>query len=812
MSYATEKIKAGRRPLTVVELYLDYCQLVYGVSPCTAAVGVTGSRKCFNTAATCQDFPNYDPAAKVYRFCTPLTVYPENLNAIPSLKNEQFAPTKIEVEGGIGQRESVTVTFQDHSYHDRGVDKYWRERSTSSIGVLSVDGADGVLSVDGADEVLQVNSSAADILPSGENLPGTYWGRLKARNPYYVGRELKILTGYVETGVAFDPANFVVKTYLIESISGPTLNGTVTVKAKDALRLADDKRSQAPRLSTGRLQAGIDENDTTLTLVPAGVGDLEYPATGFVRLGSEIMSFTRVGDAMTVVRAQRGTDADEQDANDLVQLCLVYAAETVDTICNDLIVNYTPISSSYIPLAAWATEVATYLTRTYSTLISEPTSVLELLQEVCQSAGFSLFWDARSSEIVMRALRAPSSDFVLTDSANFLDGRIGVEEKPDLRVSQGMVFSNLVNFVEYSDDPKRFRQSAVYADIDLEGPFKFGQPSIKRIFSRWIASRVVGEERAQQIATLFGETPRELTFSLDAKDSNLWTGDTFLFQTRLVQDDIGGYPILAAQITEATEAESGHKFDYKAQSFSVTPIPPVGDVITISVNTNDVDLLALYTAVRGAPPTATTVVTFVIEPGVIVGQDAQATGAMRVNVWPIGAIISLENNGRVQGKGGMGATVITPPPPASPGGVYASGENGGTALFVENAINISNFGEIWGGGGGGGGRYVYSVGVAQFIAGGGGAGTLPGEGGTGFSPVLPAGQADGEDGTSTAGGDGGNLNTEGKEGGGPGLPGDPGLAPGSPGAYAPGAAGYYVVGNSLVNWLTTGDDRRGLVS
>ena len=57
MTFAAETVKAGRQPVTVVELDLDTCSLAYGVSPCTAALA--SGLECYNTQATCQDTPNY---------------------------------------------------------------------------------------------------------------------------------------------------------------------------------------------------------------------------------------------------------------------------------------------------------------------------------------------------------------------------------------------------------------------------------------------------------------------------------------------------------------------------------------------------------------------------------------------------------------------------------------------------------------------------------------------------------------------------------------------------------------------------------
>ena len=64
--HITEASRVGRIPVVFVELDMDYCTRIYGTSPCTAAVGVTGAAKCYNTYATCQDTANYNKGVKTY--------------------------------------------------------------------------------------------------------------------------------------------------------------------------------------------------------------------------------------------------------------------------------------------------------------------------------------------------------------------------------------------------------------------------------------------------------------------------------------------------------------------------------------------------------------------------------------------------------------------------------------------------------------------------------------------------------------------------------------------------------------------------
>ena len=53
----------GREPVQIVEVITPKCNNVHGSAPCTATQ--TGSAKCFNTRATCNDIDNYQarPAA-----------------------------------------------------------------------------------------------------------------------------------------------------------------------------------------------------------------------------------------------------------------------------------------------------------------------------------------------------------------------------------------------------------------------------------------------------------------------------------------------------------------------------------------------------------------------------------------------------------------------------------------------------------------------------------------------------------------------------------------------------------------------------
>lgn len=92
------------RELTqIVEMDIDRCLLTYGSSPCTAVLGTSGVRKCYNTFTTCQDKPNFTPSLE------PATVF-------APLNEDYFLPagrTDFDgITGGTFAR-STTATYTD---------------------------------------------------------------------------------------------------------------------------------------------------------------------------------------------------------------------------------------------------------------------------------------------------------------------------------------------------------------------------------------------------------------------------------------------------------------------------------------------------------------------------------------------------------------------------------------------------------------------------------------------------------------------------------------------------------------------------
>lgn len=548
----------GREPVQIVEIVQPYCVLRYGVSPCTAAIGVTGDIKCFNTRISCQDPTNYDQSGEIiWRFIKPTAnrtpdvydVTGDDISTmpIPSLMSSTTSPTKINVGGGnenespFGRRSSARISFMDHPWDDSVGDFYISERP-----YIATD-------------------------------RGTFWGKWLARNPYHNGYTLRIYDGY--KGQALTAMTK--RTYLIDSIEGPDSRGRVEITAKDPLRLADDKRALAPAPTDATLRDDIDATQTTGIIFVGLEADVSQQlgntgTTRYVRTDDEIIRYTGYTTGATnehtltgVTRAALGTVADSHSADEAMQRVLRYESFSCWLIANDLLNDFTSVPASYIPLADWNSEGNTWLTVfTLSGTVAEPTPVNELLGELTEQSLFYIWWDERDLEIKMKAIR-PSTGVptALSDEFNVIadSGKIRID--PDQRISRTIIYYNQRNPTEDADDIANYANVNIRIDADAESDNQFGESRTRRIYSRWINDPAQALQVGVRLLARYRNNPRYMTIRLDAKDRRLWTADVADITHRIDQDLTGATNTGRWQVISAEEIQPGEVVQYDLQTF-----------------------------------------------------------------------------------------------------------------------------------------------------------------------------------------------------------------------------------------------------
>lgn len=540
-----------RELIQIVEIDIERCSLTYASAPCTAVLGTTGVRKCYNCFANCQDTDNFTTSTETLRFAMNNDGLPRDERIYPALSAPVTTnPSMINLggvsdkTGPLGKRARVTVRLQDFQNSDIWFDRYQSER------------------VDGT---AQTDEGGYD---PGKR--GTFFAKLRRRFPYYVGRSLRVLEG--EVGQALSAMR--TRNYVISEWKGPDAAGNVTIVAKDLLDLADNKKALAPETSTGKIADDVAESDLAVfDLEPAGVG-ADYPASGRASIGSEVVTFTRSVDTITLTaRALDGTTDAAHNSGDLFQEAFRVEGVAIADAVYDLLVNYAGIDASFITLADWQLEGERWLAGfDLTATITKPTGVTSLIGEISQ-LGVMFWWDDINQKILMRANRplevgetAPS----LSDSSTFIEKTIQNEDLHEERLSRVLLWHGQLDASKSATDGNNFRRVSVAIDSEAESADEYNQVQTKETFNRWLGdgSDSIADAVAGRLRNRYRDTPQQITFTYDVKDdANVTLGSPVEITSRVLTDDTGNALATQMQITSVEETIPGNRLRATAQSY-----------------------------------------------------------------------------------------------------------------------------------------------------------------------------------------------------------------------------------------------------
>lgn len=752
---------SDKRFVQFIEIDLPPCGQIYGVYPCAASLGVTGDFKCYNSPATCQDTDAFTDTTPI---TVRLSIATEDLTtdipSLPFLKSVTTRPQESYPSRSMGTRANIVVVLTNGRHNDVGFDPYIDERGFNTY------------------------------------LSGTFLGKLCARWPNMQGYPLRHIVG--EFGQ--DLADMETSHYYIETRTGPTTN-SLTIEARDALKFLDDKKAQAPVANNGRLLSAINDTDTAITLTPTGIGDTEYPTSGKATVGSEIVTYTRSGDAITLTaRGLQGSTAEDHEADEVFQIILTYTAQDPADIIDDLIFNYTQLPAIYQNLSTWQDETTEFYGRLLSADICRPTAVSVLLTELIEQCGLHFFSDIINQKLIMNVLRKKNATLTLTDDIVKPDQlSFKIDEKS--RISQIWILYGQRNPIINLNEDGNFRGISATVDDDPIKLIEDLPPAIRKIRSRWISTDnvVAAEDLGDNLLNIYGNTPGETDFVLPTKYP-VRHGDHVAIQSRIFEDAQGQTETKTGIVTRVERRANAYVGTIKNLAFRNVSLETKAIIIDYdSLNINLRDLHdSIYTLAASGD-----VINVTISANVKIGSvEFSYIPGFDVGSWPAGVTINITNNGKFYGHGGRGAFVAYfTGNPSNPPSNSAYAADGGTALYTRYPINLTNNGFIYGGGGGGGaGVYANGLPVGQYSVqtwGGYGAGydfrTSPSPV---YEAVYPGVFATG---IETPG----DPLQYGGDGGGPGQDGE--TIVGTPnGLGVAGVAGAAVDGHSYVNYVASG--------
>jgi len=635
-----------------------------------------------------------------------------------------------------------------------------------------------------SNDTFELTSAYAD-----RRVEGSHVLKLLARN-HYKNRRARVIRGFNPD--AYSEANCTIESYVIDSISYPSEQGSWSVKMIDELILTEEVKAKAPTVSEGELSAGITDVATTLSFTtPVAEEYGAVSATGHIAIEKEIMSYTvATTTTMTIVRAQAGTTAKAHSALETIQKCLVFDNVNIIDIITTLITDHTRIPASFIPTADWATlkagDLSSYNLTRY---LFKPEDVKKLLNELIQIAGLSSYVDVINNEIKLIAVPDFANPVIdLVEGEHLLQGSVKVVDDYKKQVTRQAIWWDKFDATE-SKEKKNYRKRFTAIDGIVEAPADIDNISEpKPLVSDWLGNSVednqIGTGFAQRQINRFSQPPKRISFDLDQRyignvaGGFMGLGSIFTINTSRIKD--GGLNNVTTTCQCVSMKSSSKDGQYNVTGLSyIASTPPNADLY---ITTDKTDYL-LTDELTDTTEAREYVV--VINAGVQLGSSTTANFGFSQGAFTnAGATLKLVILGQIYGAGGAGGTGGDAGPDTVSCAVagVGSGLSGGDAInLTTDAIIDNGFGIIYAGGGGGEGMLgecIEEPGPVYFgnggDGGGGGQGLVGGGGGVGG---LATGAGGGVDGVT---GENGSIGAPGSNGGTFGVDGD-GVGGGSSG-------------------------------
>jgi hypothetical protein len=503
MTYASELAAISRTPVDLAVITLDYCDEVFGEGSC-AATG-SGDAKCYNTYATCRDTDNYNRSTKDYKFTS--ADVPAHLLAFhgarPYILEIQDLPT--EIKDNLTSTGKRYITFLDEPDTDIGIDPYYSGRTNAN--------------------------------------QGTFWKKLIARNPNYIGKRIRLYHGFDD----LDEGDYEQKFEgVIEAITF-NADGTITVEAGDVLKSIED--IMIPPETDCALAADIDDSTTAISVYPAA----GIASSGYIRCGDEIIKYDgmtgNVLDAGNVVRGYFNTTAAAHSKDDAIQQVKYYAPQLPYDIISEMLLTDAALAAGYVDSTALTALKALDKYMVYfSAIITEPTSARVLLFEVVDLCDCKC-WVGEDNKVTF-AKNLPNypdrAYTTITDADNILIDSDGLDLNADSRISRITMHWNK-DPVGVEGDPAYYVRKSQEKDTAGESANKYGSVKEKVIFCRWLRDDYMDEDLIKRYITnllkrmirLYKDPMPLYSFSVEMKDNAVKTGQYVRIDTDKIVDRLG---------------------------------------------------------------------------------------------------------------------------------------------------------------------------------------------------------------------------------------------------------------------------------
>lgn len=385
---------------------------------------------------------------------------------------------------------------------------------------------------------------------------GDYFARLIAMNPYYFNREIYVKTGFTHSG--FNINNFRNRLYFIKKIDYDWTSRKCTITAKDALSLLEERGATIPVEIRGKLSGAIPATVSVLSppynyFIPP---EIYTAGTGYYAINNEVVFFD--GSAL-IIRAQRGTKADDHNADSPMRKVAIFTDQNpVDALRTEL-TNSAGLGA-YIDNAQWDLVRDTYTVGDLvNATIFNPMSVKNFTKKICEQFGLNIWFDDETQKLKINAV-----GFVLgtlreiNHRQHIINTGHSFTKDIQKAITQTWYYYGKIDPTK-GDTSENYSSLYINYDPALEGTGGHRTALIKKVYADFLSGNGLGValKIAARIMSRFKEGYQEITFRLDAKDSDISVGDVVQITTEIIQDAAGAPLAKPFEIIEKKQTENG---------------------------------------------------------------------------------------------------------------------------------------------------------------------------------------------------------------------------------------------------------------
>jgi len=441
-------------------------------------------------------------------------------------------------DGSLGKRASITITMQDAPHTDNLVDPYLSERTFDPLE------------------------------------RSTFWAKWLARNPYFNGRAIQVITGYLGQ----IPDEYLTQHYIIDKIEGPDPSGRVTIRCSDILRLADDNQAKAPELSVGQVWGDFTAGATFFSV--AGDDGTGYAVgDGILRVENEVITYATgtYGAGIWVfsgcARGARDTEASDHKDGATVQRCLDVVDLKAYEVIYALLTQYAGIQTNWIDLPAWAAEADKWTGNfVLGRLLTTPIGVAKMIGQICEQSMLYIWWDPEAQKIKLRAVRPalPEELVEISEDFNLIQGKSKITVRPEERLTEVWVSWGLRSPILPEGDRSSYANTRKRADAAAASDEEYGQRRVYEILSPWLISDSQVSPLSYRMLAAYRDNPAYFSGWVDAKDRDIAPASVVDLTARAFVDREGAQEARRFEVIQREEVIQGEAIRLELQPSQFT--------------------------------------------------------------------------------------------------------------------------------------------------------------------------------------------------------------------------------------------------